>query len=119
MRLEYLTNAPLSNAAEDLVRFDMDSIRTIVASFRGPDPEIWVADPESYETNGRTRRDSPKPRLIAYSPPDKTVYASDGCNACVKRLDVPLESLPDSELQEFAEDNDLRIELLHHLINLL
>ena len=46
------------------------------------------------------------------------IYATDGCNSCARRLAVSLESLTDSQLQAFAEDNDLRIDLLQRLIDL-
>ena len=115
MRLEYFTSAKLSPGAEDLVRFDMDSIRQIVAANHGRQPEVWLADPSGYERSGRVLRDSPSSRLLAYSPADKTIYASDGCNACTRQLNVSLETLTDSELQTFAEDNDVRLDLLERL----
>jgi hypothetical protein len=106
----------LSQAAEDLIRFDMDSIRQMAKANHGQEPEIWLADPESYERKGHVLRDSPCPRLLAYSPKDKIIYASDGCNACTRKLSISLDSLTDSELQTFAEDNDLRLDLLEHLV---
>jgi len=116
VRLEYFTSSRLSAAAEDLLRFDMDSIRQVVAAERGREPEVWLADPEQYERAGHVLRDSPSPRLLAYSLFDKTIYASDGCNACTRRLPVALGSLTDSELQTFAEDNDLRLDLIDRLV---
>ena len=119
MRLEYFSSVKLSKPAEDLIRFDMDSIRQMVAAKRGREPEIWLADPEGYERSGRVLRDSPSSRLLAYSPSDLTLYASDGCNACTRQLAVALESLTDSELQTFSEDNDLRLDLVERLAETL
>jgi hypothetical protein len=115
VRLEYFTSSTLSPGAQDLVRFDMDSIRQVVAANRGQEPEVWLAHPEGYERGGRLLRDSPSPRLLAYSVVDKVLYASDGCNACTRRLSTALESLTDSQLQTFAEDNDFRLDLLERL----
>ena len=114
-----MTSSQLSPAAENLVRFDMDSIRQMVAAEHGAEPDIWLADPSGYERGARLLRDSPHSRLVAYSRTDKRVYASDGCNACTRRLKVTLESLTDSELQTFAEDNDLRLDVLEKLTDLL
>ncbi len=116
MRLEYFTSATLSPAAEELVRFDMDSIRQIVKAMHGSEPQVWVADPQSYEKNGRVLRDSPESRLLAYSAADQIVYACDGCNTCTRRLYGSLEALSPSELQAFAAENDMRLDLLKKLI---
>ncbi len=93
----------------------MDSIRQMVTANHGAEPDIWLCDPAGYEKSGRILRDSPSSRLLAYSTADKTIYGSDGCNACTRRLAVALESLTDSELQSFAEDNDLRLDLLERV----
>ena len=116
MRLEYLTGATLSPAAEERVRFDMDSIRQIVKAMHGNEPQVWVADPSAYEKDGRVLRDSPDSRILAYSAEDRVVYACDGCNTCTRRLEGSLESLSSSELQSFAAENDLRFDLLKRLI---
>ncbi len=106
----------MSPAAEELLQFDMDSIRQSVASLHGQEPQFWIHDPESYEKNGRLLRDSPAPRLLAYSSADRIVYACDGCNTCTRRMDAALESLSGPELQTFAEANDLRLDLLERLV---
>ena len=116
MPLEYLTDAKLSPAAEELVRFDMDSIRQIVKAMHGSEPQVWAADPAAYEKNGRVLRDSPGSRILAYSSADRMVYACDGCNTCTRRLAGPLESLSPAQLESFAADNDLRLDLLARLI---
>jgi hypothetical protein len=116
MGLEYFTPTALSAEAEALVQFDMDSIRQVVASKHDRLPEVWLADPAFYESNGRISRDSISSRLLAYSPHDRTIYATDGCNCCTRRLNVALETLTHSELQTFAENNELRIDLLERLV---
>ena len=117
--MNYFSNRVISDAARDLIQFDVDSIRQVVAAQRGREPDIWLADPESYERNGRILRDSPSSRLLAYSRADRTMYATDGCNACTRRIGIPLESVSDSELQTFAEDNDFRLELLERLVDII
>src|SRR5262245_18716222 len=114
MKLEY-SGDRLSKAAEDLVGFDMASIKQVVAAGHARMPEIWLVDSNAYERNGRALRDSESPRLLAYSPEDGIVYATDGCNSCTRRLDTPLETLTDSQLQTFAEDNEIRLDLLERL----
>jgi hypothetical protein len=118
MGLEYFTPSALSAAAEELVQFDMDSIRQVVASKHDRSPEIWLADPALYESNGRVRRDSPSSRLLAYSTHDRIVYATDGCNCCTRELNVAIETLTESELQTFAENNEFRLDLLKRLVRL-
>lgn len=107
----------MSPAAEELLQFDMASIRQSVTSLHGQQPQFWIHDPESYEKNGRLLRDSPAPRLLAYAPVDRIVYACDGCNTCTRRMNIALESLTGPELQAFAEDNDLRLDLLERLVH--
>jgi hypothetical protein len=119
VRLEYFTSAKLSAAAENLVRFDIDSIRQVAAAKRGKVPEMWLVDPDGYEKGGRVLRDSPSSRLLAYSQSENILYASDGCNACTRHLPIAIESLTDSALQTFAEDNDVRLDLLELLVEFL
>jgi hypothetical protein len=116
--VNYFYDRPVSEAAQELIHFDRDSIRQVIAALRGREPEVWLADPDAYEKDGRVFRDSPSSRLLAYSRANQTLYASDGCNACTRRLAVPLETLSDSELQAFAEDNDVRLDLLERLTDL-
>ena len=116
MTLEYFSDSVLSTQAEELVHFDVDSVRQVVAGRHGHEPEIWLVDPDAYEKNGRLLRDSTSSRLLAYSKQDQVLYATDGCNCCTRRVPLPLETLTSSELQTFAEDNDLRLDLLKRLI---
>src|SRR5215510_3557639 len=96
----------------------MDSIRHVVSAQKDREPDVWLADPDSYEKDGRVLRDSPSSRLLAYSRLDNVIYATDGCNACTRRLAIPLESISDSELQTFAEDHYFRVDLLERLAEL-
>ncbi len=115
----YFSDPTLSQAARDLIHFDMDSIRQVVAAQRDREPDVWLADPDAYEKDGRILRDSPSSRLLAYSRTGRVIYATDGCNACTRRLGMPLESISDSELQSFAEDNNVRLDLLERLTDLI
>jgi hypothetical protein len=115
MRVEYFGETKLSESADALVRFDMDSIRQVVAAGHGRMPDVFLVDADSYERNGRVLRDSPTSRLLAYSASDRVIYANDGCNSCTRRLNAALETFTDSELQTFAEDNGLRLDLLERL----
>jgi hypothetical protein len=97
--------------ASDLIRFDEDSIRRL------GDPDVWVVDPEGYEQNGRLLRDSETPRMLAYSRKEHALYMTDGCNSCEVQAD--LELLRADEVKEFAEENELPVELLGRLLSLL
>jgi len=50
--------------------------------------------------------------MLAYSTKDGILYSTDGCNACAHH--VPLD-----QVKKFAEDNELRPELVEHLLSLL
>jgi hypothetical protein len=116
--LVFLTDRPLSQKALDLVRFDMDSIRQAAAGRRAEAPNLWLADPEEYEHNGRVLRDSTSPRLLAYSPEDKTLYANDGCNSCIHQLAVNLAVARKDELLTIASANKIRPELVGRMAEL-
>jgi hypothetical protein len=114
--MNFLLERALSQAASDLVQFDADSIRQVVSSQHRSDPDVWLADPDAYEKNGRVLRDSETQRMLAYSTKDQILYGTDGCNSCVRP--VRLGSLAAGELKQFAEDNGLRMDLLQHLTGL-
>jgi hypothetical protein len=109
----------LSPAASNLVRFDAESIQQVVSAERGGHPNLWVIDPAQYEKNGRVLRDSDSPRMLAYSSADQMLYATDGCNSCARRVPAGLKKLSAAELKSFAEENELRLELLEYLVSLL
>src|SRR2546425_2250892 len=109
----------LSQSASDLIQFDADSIRQVVSARHLASPDVWLVDPDAYEKNGRVLRDSESPRMLAYSRKDHVLYATDGCNSCTRRVRLDLEMLPQDELKQFAEDNELRLELLEKLVALI
>ena len=118
MKLNYFHNRTISPAAADLIQFDADSIRHIVAAQRRSQPDVWLVDPDAYEKNGRLLRDSESPRMLAYSKRDHVLYATDGCNSCSRQLPTDLDALSAQELKQFAADNEFRLELLGHLAKL-
>jgi hypothetical protein len=117
--MNFFREQKLSQAASDLMQFDAESIRKIVSAQGLAEPNVWLADPDSYEKNGRILRDSDSPRMLAYSTKDHILYATDGCNSCSRRVHMDLEVLPPQELKALAEKNALRLELLERLIALL
>src|SRR5437868_10143567 len=110
--MNFFRDRALSAAASDLIQFDAESIRQVVSAQHRHNPDAWLADPDSYEKNGRVLRDSDSPRMLAYSAKDQMLYATDGCNSCARRVPVKLEVFSSDGLKQFAEDNELRLELL-------
>jgi hypothetical protein len=119
LHVHYLTDTPLSAKAEELVQFDVDSIRQVATGAHAVPPTIYLADPEQYEKNGRILRDSTSHRLLAYSPQDAVLYANDGCNSCTHGLTSDLKSLAPEQRRAFARDNSLREDLLDKLAELI
>jgi hypothetical protein len=115
MKVLQLKERALSPKAQELVQFDIDSIRQVVAARHGKLPELWLADPDQYERNGRVLRDSTTPRLLAYSPESRTLYVTDGCNSCAHELDVNLQASNAEERRGFAEKNNIPSEMLERL----
>ena len=103
--MNFVRQCSLSAAASDLIEFDADSIR------RAGKPDVWLADPDAYEKNGRVLRDSENLRMLAYSTREHVLYATDGCNTCT--VNVDLKAVTD--LKSFAEENELPVELLEKL----
>ena len=93
--MNFLRQRELSAAASDLIQFDSDSIRQVVSAEHGALPEVWIVDPDAYEKNGRLLRDSESPRMLAYSTRDNTLYLTDGCNTCSRRVGLTTNELPD------------------------
>jgi len=111
--MNFFRQRALSAAASELIEFDADSIRRLGSA------DVWLVDPDAYEKNGRILRDTDTPRMLAYSTKDRLLYATDGCNSCTRKLPADLKELPPEELQQFAEQNELRLELLEGLVVLL
>ena len=117
--MNFLRERVISQAAADLIEFDSDSIRQVVAAQGLAAPDIWLADPDAYEMNGRIFRDSDSPRLLAYSTANHVLYATDGCNSCARRVETEIENLPPARLKGFAEENGLRRDLVEKLVTLI
>lgn len=100
--MNFLRERALSPAAMNLVEFDADSIRRL------GNPDVWIADPDAYEKNGRVLRDAESPRMLAYSKKDRVLYATDGCNTCAREVNLTsVEDLPVDlveELKRLATD---------------
>ena len=107
--MNFLRQRELSAAASDLVEFDADSIRRV------GNPDVWLADPDAYEKNGRVLRDAESPRMLAYSTKAHVLYATDGCNTCTQQVDLKTIS----SVKDFAEKNHLRPDLLERLVSLM
>jgi hypothetical protein len=118
VQIFYLTPQTLSAKAQDLVQFDVDSIRQTAAGNHATPPALFLADPDQYEHNGRLLRDSTSPRLLGYSPADKILYANDGCNSCTHRLAADVKALTTDQLRDFATANKLREELVAKIAEL-
>ena len=112
MKAVYLTDAPLSAKAQELVQFDIDSIRQAAAGRRAAAPTLYAADPARYEKNGRILRDSDAPRVLGYSPTDNLLYANDGCNSCTHTAEAPVGGMTAAQLEAFAAANNVPLELL-------
>ena len=114
-----LRKRELSAPVSELIQFDADSIRRVARARQGSAPDVWVVDPDRYEQNGRTLRDSELARMVAYSKAEQLLYATDGCNSCVREVSEKLGGLAPAELRTFADENGLPLELLQHLVSLL
>jgi hypothetical protein len=119
MSRHYLHDRKLSAKAEALADFDADSIRQVVAAKHATAPTVWLADPDLYEQNGRLLRDSTTPRLLAYSPEDRVLYVTDGCNSCEHQLSRDFAKLTPDAVRTFAEQTHIELELLNRLRTLL
>jgi hypothetical protein len=80
----YWPERTLSSKAQDLVEFDMASIRLLT---HGAEPHVWLVSTDQYEQNGRVLRDSTSPRLVGYFSDTGMLVVTDGCNSCTHRLD--------------------------------
>ena len=118
MEVRYSSDETLSNEAERLVQFDMDSIRQLVAAEGAAEPGLWLVDPSGYQDGDHTRRDSESIRLIGYSEDSQTLYATDGCNACRHLLEARLDSLPEEVLRRFSEHTQLPRHMLERIAEL-
>jgi len=119
MKIYYASEDRLSEAANQLVEFDVGSIRRVVAVDGGDEPDLWLVAPEGYQANGQPQRDHDSVRLIAYSKHSRIVYATDGCNACRHVLNTSLETESDENLITFSERAQLPHTMLQALVTLI
>ncbi len=119
MKLYRLHDREFTAEAQELVDFDMDSIRQIAKSERLKAPELWLANPDQYETTGRILRDSTSPRMLAYSPERKVLFVTDGCNSCAHFLAADLKELDEETLGTFAKESAIEPELLDRMVAIL
>ncbi|HLQ78295.1 MAG TPA: hypothetical protein VK210_13130 [Terriglobia bacterium] len=119
MKLHKLHEREIPAKAQELIDFDMDSIRQIVSAERLKEPKVWLANPDQYENGGRILRDSTSPRMLAYSPERKVLFATDGCNSCAHYLKADLKELDEETLRSFANESKIQPELLDRIVAIL
>jgi hypothetical protein len=119
VKLYRLHDLDVTPKAQALIDFDMDSIRQVAASDRLKAPELWLANPEQYEMNGRILRDSTSPRMLAYSAERKVLFATDGCNSCTHFLSADLTELDADTLGTLSQESDIKPDLLDRMIAIL
>jgi len=115
MKPHRIVERELSAKAEELIEFDMDSIRQIAASQHLQAPEIWLINPDQYERAGRIQRDSTTARMLAYAPEHRIVFATDGCNSCTHSLGKDLNIFDREALIQLAAKGEIQLELLEGL----
>lgn len=116
MKLYRLNDRELPPKGEELLEFDMASIRQIASSERLKAPELWLANPDQYEASGRILRDSTSPRMLAYSPERNVLFATDGCNSCAHFLAADLKELDEQALKTFAAESEIKPELIERMV---
>jgi hypothetical protein len=119
MKPHRLVERELSAKAEELIEFDMDSIRQIAASQHLQPPEVWIIHPDQYEKAGRIQRDSTSARMLAYSPERNIVFATDGCNSCAHFLNGDLKIYDHDALLSFAAESEIQLELVEGLAGIV
>lgn len=119
MKLYRLNDRTIPPKAEELIDFDMDSIRQIAKAERLRAPELWLANPDQYEETGKILRDSTSPRMLAYSPERKVLFATDGCNSCAHYLAADLKELDEEALTMFASNSKIEPALLTRMVAIL
>lgn len=108
----YTRPADLSPDSDRLIQFDMDSIHQMIRADRENEPDIWVVEPNGYESNGHPLRDSESIRLIGYVADSGTIYATDGCNSCRHRPEKRIEDLDSVELEQVFAQTQLPVTML-------
>jgi hypothetical protein len=120
MKVYRLHDQQITEKAQELIDFDMASIRQIATAERLKTPQLWLANPKQYEEGtGRILRDSTSARMLAYSPERKVLFATDGCNSCAHFLKADLKDLDSETLETFSRESDIKIELLDRMVAIL
>jgi len=119
VKLYRLNDREVPPKAQELIDFDMDSIRQIARSEKLNAPELWLANPDQYEETGRILRDSTSPRMLAYSPERKVLFATDGCNSCAHFLAADLKELDGESLAAFANESKIEPKLLARMVAII
>jgi|GEM_PF-1557099 len=119
MKLYRLHDREVTPKAQELIDFDMDSIRQIAKAEKLKAPQLWLANPDQYEVTGRILRDSTSPRMLAYSPERKVLFATDGCNSCAHFLSADLKDLDQETLDTFAKESEIKPDLLDRMVAIL
>jgi len=119
MKPHRLVERELSAKAEELIDFDMDSIRQVAASQHLKPPGVWLINPDQYEKAGRIQRDSTSARMLAYSSDRQIVFATDGCNSCVHALHGNLKTMDHDALTTFAAESEIQPEMVERLADIV
>ncbi len=116
LKIHYWPERELPAKAQDLVEFDMASIRLVLSGAHEPAPQVWIVWADQYERDGRVLRDSTSPRLLAYSEQNHTLYATDGCNSCVHALGRDLQTFRPDQIEAFARESEIELPFLEQLV---
>ena len=119
MKLYRLNDREITPKAQELVDFDMDSIRQIAAAEKLKAPQLWLANPDQYESTGRILRDSSSPRMLAYAPERNVLLVTDGCNTCAHFLAADLKEMDEAKLKVFSTESHIAPELLDRMVAIL
>ncbi len=119
MKLYRLNDREITPKAQELVDFDMDSIRQIAASEKLKAPQLWLANPDQYESQSRILRDSTSPRMLAYLTERNVLLVTDGCNSCVHFLKLDLKEMDEETLRSFSTESHIAPELLRRMVEIL
>jgi hypothetical protein len=119
VKLYRLNDREITPKAQELVDFDMDSIRQIAVSEKLKAPQLWLANPDQYEAHGRILRDSTSPRMLAYLTERNVLLVTDGCNSCVHFLKLNLKEMDEETLKSFSTESHIAPELLKRMVEIL
>jgi len=119
VKLYRLNDREITPKTQELVDFDMDSIRQIAVSEKLKAPQLWLANPGQYESQGRILRDSTSPRMLAYLTERNVLLVTDGCNSCVHFLKLDLKEMDAEALKVFSAESHIAPELLGRMVEIV